>query len=108
MDGRKYDEAIEQFDLSLKQDPDHLFTVYNRGYAHYYQGDYEDALVDFLRALEIRTDYAEAQYNVARVHHLLGNKDEAIESYQRFLAMAGKGQRQLVSRAKGYLKNLGA
>ena len=54
----QYDEAIEEFNESLKINPDFAKAYYFIGYSHYEKGNFKDSSLAFETAYKISTDYS--------------------------------------------------
>jgi putative GTP pyrophosphokinase len=57
----RYNEAVEDFTLSLTINPYQPFCLYRRGHAHYHSGDQIQALSDCESALSLMPDYEDAR-----------------------------------------------
>ena len=49
----KYDEAVEEFDKTLKIDPNYKEAWYSKGIALYFLGKYSEAIAAYDKAIEI-------------------------------------------------------
>ncbi|MBC8288318.1 MAG: tetratricopeptide repeat protein [Nitrospinae bacterium] len=79
----KYDEAIAEFEGSLKINPDYFFGLSNLGNIYGKQRKLPEAIDYFKKALKQKPDYSPAHYNLARALHLTGKRQEAAESYRK-------------------------
>ena len=79
----KYDEAIAEFEESLKINPDYFYGLNNLGNIYGKQRKLSEAIDYFKKALKVKPDYSPAHYNLARALHLTGNRLEAVESYRK-------------------------
>lgn len=84
---RKYDEALEQFDLALKQAPDFVLAVYNIGRVQAAQGENEAAIATLRKVLEMD---AKTNYRTPHAYRLwgdilvaMGRQDQAKELYEK-------------------------
>ena len=75
------DRAIQDYDQSIRLDPDSALAHNNRGSAYQHKGDYERALTDYNAAVRLDSGFAVAFSNRGRVHHFLGNYAQAIGDY---------------------------
>lgn len=79
---KRYDEAIEEFERSLKLDPGYSFALSNLGNIYGKLGRYEKSITYFEKALASKSDYPPAHYNLARALFILGKKEKAKEHYK--------------------------
>jgi len=90
----------------FRSSPQYASASYNRGIAHFHQGNFLWALADFNRALEINPRLAEAYFNRATVLEELGKDQEAAETYKIFLQNAYPALSREISYARKRLKVL--
>jgi len=76
-----YDRAIQDYDQSIRLDPDSALARNNRGSAFQHKGDYERALRDYNDAIRLDSSFAVAFSNRGRVHHFQANYAQAIADY---------------------------
>ena len=79
----KYDQAITEFEGSLKIDPNYFYGLNNLGNIYGKQRKLPEAIDYFKKALKVKPDYSPAHYNIARALHLTGKRQEAVESYRK-------------------------
>jgi len=77
----KYDEAIEDYDETIRINPESAEAYYNRGTTKDMLGRHEEALEDYNEAIRINSQFAEAYYNRGTTKDVLGRHEEAIEDY---------------------------
>ena len=77
----EYDRAIQDYDQSIKSNPNYPNAFNNRGAAYQKQGDYERAIKDFDEAIKLRPDYPIAFANRAETYGNNGEYDRAKEDY---------------------------
>ena len=75
-----YEEAIAQFEATLRLLPACVDCRFNIGVAASRLGRFDDAEAAFNRALRVRPDYAAAYYGLADVYSRQGRDDEAAEA----------------------------
>lgn len=78
----KTTEAIEQFKLAMKLNPQSEDTHFNLGIALAKQGDLDAAVAQYKEALRIMPDYAEAHNNLGNVLVRQGRFADAIAEFQ--------------------------
>lgn len=77
LDRCEFEDAIEDFDRSLRLNPRHARAYNNRGIARERLSDYQGAMGDFTQAIELK--YMMASYNRARLRDTLLDRKGAIE-----------------------------
>ncbi len=77
----KYQESITHFDEALKDDPNNVEIISNKGVALAKLGYYAEALSYFDAALEIQSKFVPALNNKANVLTTTGNFEEAMNLY---------------------------
>jgi len=82
----RFREAIEQFELAVKFNPEDEDLFYNLALAQSRSGDKEAAKKNYTKSLEIYPDYVEAHNNLGNILVAEGNFAEAIEHFQKALA----------------------
>lgn len=79
-------EAIAEFELAVKFNPDDEDSYYNLALALARAGDTESAKKHYLKSLEIYPDYIEAHNNLGNILVSEGKFAEAIDHFQKALA----------------------
>ncbi|HUI06666.1 MAG TPA: tetratricopeptide repeat protein [Verrucomicrobiae bacterium] len=87
MRANRIQEAVTQFDLALRFDPDLADVHYNLGLAFMRLGRPQAAAAHWEQVLRLEPDAVEARVNLGNVLLGLGNVPEAIEHYQRALQL---------------------
>ena len=84
-DDRFFEQAIDEFDASLRIDPEYADAYASRGTAYFRLGEYAQALADYDAALRINPD--EAMFYVSRGAVYSGSEeyDRAIADYDAAL-----------------------
>lgn len=82
-DAGREDDALREFELAIRFDPDCWLAIHNRGVSFAQQGRAEAALADFNRALTLNPGLAVAYRNRGELLAALGRTDEAIADYAR-------------------------
>ncbi|MGB3651261.1 MAG: tetratricopeptide repeat protein [Rivularia sp. (in: cyanobacteria)] len=91
--GRKYEEAITNFDRAIQKNPDDAKAYVNRGNSHYNLKEYEAALTDYTHAVKLNPNEIKAFVNRGNVRYMLAEYSSdpdkeyklAIEDYNRAL-----------------------
>ena len=78
----KIDEAIEQYQIALKINPDYADAHMNLGIAFFKKGWIDNAIEQYQIALKINPDYADAHMNLGVAFFKERWIDKAIEQYQ--------------------------
>ncbi len=73
----KHEQAVVDYDNSVRLNPSYPDTYLDRGNSHYQLGHLETALKDFSEAIRLKPDWGEAFANRAVVHAELGNTEES-------------------------------
>lgn len=85
--------ALQDFDQTLKLEPDHVFALLSRGALHLARKDKPSAVTDFDAAMSIASNDPEIPLRVARSFQSFGEFDEAIVRYDAWQAKYPKDQR---------------
>jgi tetratricopeptide (TPR) repeat protein len=86
----KLNEAIQEFQLAAKFNPDDENNYYNLALAYARAGNRELAKVNYQKALELFPDYAEAHNNLGNLLVAEGDFAGAIEHIQKAISLDGK------------------
>ena len=81
----KYEEAIEDYDMAIRLDPNAPGTYYQRGLAKFQLDRHEEAIVDFDKALDISPNNAEVYYDRGLAKYQLERDEEAIVDFDKAL-----------------------
>ncbi|MGA8293335.1 MAG: tetratricopeptide repeat protein, partial [Rhodoplanes sp.] len=84
----EYDNAIRDYDQSIKNDPDYAKAFNNRGVAYQQKGELDLALQDFEQAIKLDSQYAGAFVNRARANSDKGEYDLAMRDYDEAIQLA--------------------
>lgn len=81
-----YQEAIEDFEKVLAEEPNHQYALYGLSVVYKYMGDYEKALILIKRAIRYRdADMSHVIFaDMANLYSLLGDNQEALRAYEEF------------------------
>jgi len=76
--------ALDNFTLSLKNDPRHVEAHYNLANLYYDAGDFPLARLHYEAAIEIEPNFALVYYNLALVYHRLNKVAAAREALNKY------------------------
>ena len=79
----KYDEAIEDYDETIRINPESAQAYTNRGTVKVFLGQHDDAIADYDQAIHINSQSAEAYTNRGIAKAELGRHEEAIADYNQ-------------------------
>lgn len=74
-----YSQVIEEYDASLKNNPDFIYALYNKATILAESGEVEKAIELLNSVLLAEPNFADAYYNRGVLHLYLGNRRSAIE-----------------------------
>lgn len=74
----QYNQAIAQYTIAIRLDPEFVLPYYNRGLARRDKGDWDQAIDDFTEAIRVDPKYSVAYSNRASVYNQQGNWGQAI------------------------------
>jgi tetratricopeptide (TPR) repeat protein len=83
---RRYDDAIQQFRVVLRQDPDDSMNNNDLTMAYYFKGDWEHA-EEFLTTASQRSPTADQLYLLGKIRFNLGRMDAAEHALRQSIAM---------------------
>ncbi|MBI5675812.1 MAG: tetratricopeptide repeat protein [Nitrospirae bacterium] len=83
----RIDEAISEFQTSLKLDPYQYSTHINLGLAYFSQGRMDEAVNEYQTVLKLSPDYSPAHYNLGTVYLTQGRLIEAISEFKIALSL---------------------
>jgi tetratricopeptide (TPR) repeat protein len=84
---KKWDQAIEAYQQSLKIKPDHDTANFNLGIAYYSKGDLDSAKKHFLKTVEVSPKHYRAFYNLGLISYKQGNFAEARNYWEQALRL---------------------
>ena len=87
LDAGMMDEAIAEYQQSLRLNRESAPTQYNLGFALAARGRRQDAMAAFEEALRIDPAYAQAHNNLGALLQMGGRQEEALEHYRRAAAL---------------------
>lgn len=102
---QNYDEAIEEFEKSLKLNPHSPSTLNNIGFAWFDKGEMDKAIEYQARALLTDSEFANAYYGLALALESKGDVDGAIENWKEFLSRT-KPESKWARKAETHIEKL--
>ncbi len=73
----QFEEAIEQFDQSIRHDSQNHEAYFYRGCAKYNIFQKEDAVNDYLKTIELNPEYLQAYFNLGLYYRSINDHDMA-------------------------------
>lgn len=83
--GKKYYEAIYDYNRAIELNPDSTYAYIMRGRVYYQKGDYDKALSDFNHAVAISPESVYALVTRGRINYRRRDYRSAIEDYTRVI-----------------------
>lgn len=83
-------EAVAQYDLAIKADPDFALAYHNRGLAYRQLKRYNEAISDYCMVMKLKPDVAVAYYNRSMAYELKGDLESALADIQKYMEMEPK------------------
>ncbi len=75
---QRYREALAEYQIAIKLDPQHKDTLFNIAACQEYTGQIPAALETYLQAAKQAPDDPDVGYRLARIHSKLGNASQAL------------------------------
>jgi predicted Zn finger-like uncharacterized protein len=101
---KKYDEALKQYNLAIRSDPDKYEVYYWRGQLFVLRKEYEKAIQDMSRVLELNPSYRQAHRTLGWAYCEAGRYDEAIQALDRSIDLNPKDGWAFYERGLCYYK----
>jgi predicted Zn finger-like uncharacterized protein len=101
---KKYDEALKQYNLAIRSDPDKYEAYYWRGQLFVLRKEYEKAIQDMSRVLELNPSYRQAHRTLGWAYCEAGRYDEAIQALDRSIDLDPKDGWTFYERGLCYYK----
>jgi tetratricopeptide (TPR) repeat protein len=86
----EYDHSIQDYDESIRLNPNYAKAFNNRGIAYQKKRQYERAIADFDGAIKLNPDYAIAFANRAETYQKNGKYDNAARDYDEVIRLQPK------------------
>ena len=77
----RYQDAIKDYTVVLKQDKKNIHALHNRGISYERLGKYKEAVRDFTNVIDIDPQNANAYFNRGCCYDSIGELDLAISDY---------------------------
>ena len=104
---KKYKEGIDDYQYSIKLQPNYYDPYFNIGKALYYMGDLNQAITYYNKAIGLKPDFAQAYSNRGAAYFNLGNVQATITDCNKAISLKPTYADAYVNRgnAKGMLKD---
>ena len=83
-----YEEAIELYDIVLRNQPDHVEAHFNKALCHQHLKEDEKAIFHYKRAIELNPDLMDAHNNIAVLYRDNGNMNMAEKHAEKLFAQS--------------------
>jgi superkiller protein 3 len=103
-DLKNYDEAIVQYGLALKSDPNYLYPVYNLGRVYEFKKDYDNAILYYTKALDAGFQPAETLNSLGNIYFAKKDYDTALKYYDLSLQKDSSYRFALTNSAKAQVQ----
>ncbi|MFP4047626.1 MAG: tetratricopeptide repeat protein [Bacteroidales bacterium] len=100
----KYSEAIEDFNIVIRNKPDYAEAYYLRAIAKYNLGDLHGAEEDYTQTIKLKSNAADAYYYRGITRIQLYNFHGAIEDFNRTMEFRPAGEELLTQRGYSWLR----
>jgi tetratricopeptide (TPR) repeat protein len=97
-----YDEALTEFQRAIQLDPNHTWTIANRGETYRLLGQYDEALTDLNQVIHFNPDYTWAIANRAETFRAMGRYGEALTDLNHVIQLDPNYTWAITSRAETY------
>jgi tetratricopeptide (TPR) repeat protein/TolB-like protein len=87
---RNYEEALEQCDYTIEQNPHFSAAYWTLGLVQEQRGEFEEAIAAFQRAIELSPPAPRIVGSIARVYALAGRKEDSFELLNSLNELATK------------------
>ncbi|MFC2114199.1 tetratricopeptide repeat protein [Bacteroidota bacterium] len=104
MESFQYDSVMDILGRVLKDDPQNLFALINRGVAYLNTGKYQKAQIDLEKAKLIDSNTHYLFYNLGLVYANLGKFNDAIANFTKAIEISPEDVGALLERAKTYIR----
>jgi tetratricopeptide (TPR) repeat protein len=97
------EEAINNFELAIKNNPNYIDPIINLGYLYYSMDKFELALNLFKKAEILSPNKKEYLYSIAKLHERLKNQEESIKYFSHLIKLYPYDSNSLNDRAVIYI-----
>lgn len=105
LERKDYQNALSDFNLSVKINPNYPRAYYNRGVANLDVGKTKEALLDFSKAIELNFKNSSVWFNRGLCYSELNMNDKAISDYSESLKIMPNQADVYVNRGIAYAKS---
>lgn len=84
---QNYEEAVKDFTIFLKYNPEHKKTIYFRGYCQLYSSEYEGALEDFKTLMKLDPTSIDGSFGAAQTCYKSRQYKKALDYYNKTLQL---------------------
>ncbi|GEM_PF-913492 len=99
-----YNQAMEDFDRAIKEDPTHWKAYLNRGIVNGKRKEWERAARDFNQSITLRPNQTYSYFNLAEIESQMGNYEASLELYDQILRTAAGDVQAMNGRALALAK----
>lgn len=100
----QYDEAIQDLNIALADNPEDYLLYYNRGLNHLKIRNFQKAKDDFSKSISLNPNYAAAFYNRGLIFLHKGEYDNAISDFSKVIRLDNFHYRAFYKRGVSYEK----
>ena len=79
----EYQQAIDEFDQTIRLDSNNAKAYYNRGLVHAHLGKSQQALEDFNQTIRLDPNNGAVYFSRGHVYYDLGKKDRACDDWRK-------------------------
>ena len=83
-----YNEAIEQYEMAIKQNPNYAPAYMNLGITYYYLNKFNQDIDNQKKAISLNPKYPDAYFFIAEGYEKANNPQQAIIYYKKFLEVS--------------------
>lgn len=81
--GKRFEEAVGDFTVAIRQSPKIFQLYYQRGIAYYSLGEFNNARADFDRAISLNNKDGASYYGLGKIFERRGCFNEAVQAYTK-------------------------
>jgi tetratricopeptide (TPR) repeat protein len=99
----RWDQAIVNYNETIREEPNYAPAWNNRGRASYNKGDYDKAITDCTEAIRLDPRYADAYTNRGFAYLAKNDMDKALADFNQAITLDAEISRAYHGRARTYL-----